>query len=93
MPYIKKEQRNELDPIIEILRSKLSSETDVAVGQLNYITTKLGWHVMRRGVRYHKINAVIGALECSKLELYRRIAGPYEDQKIAENGDVFDMEI
>jgi len=35
------------------------------------------------------INAIIGALECAKLELYRRVAAPYEDDKIAENGDVY----
>jgi hypothetical protein len=27
-------------------------------------------------------------LECCKLELYRKIAAPYEDIKIQENGDV-----
>ena len=32
---------------------------------------------------------VIGALECAKLELYRRIAAPYEDTKIQENGEVY----
>jgi len=35
----------------------------------------------------------IGALECAKLELYRRVAAPYEDTKIAENGDVYDPEL
>lgn len=33
---------------------------------------------------------MVGALECAKLELYRRIAIPYEEQKIQENGDVYD---
>jgi len=27
-------------------------------------------------------------LECCKSELYRHIVGPYEDGKIAENGEV-----
>ena len=31
----------------------------------------------------------MGALECAKLELYRRVAAPYEDVKIMENGDVY----
>ena len=35
------------------------------------------------------LNAIIGALECAKLELYRRVAAPYEDDKIIENGDVY----
>jgi hypothetical protein len=32
---------------------------------------------------------MIGALECCKLELYRMMAAPYEDDKIAENGGVY----
>lgn len=38
---------------------------------------------------YADINEAIGALECAKLELYRRIAVPYENRKLAENGDVY----
>jgi hypothetical protein len=30
----------------------------------------------------------MGVLESAKLELYRRKIAPYEDDKIAENGDV-----
>ena len=32
---------------------------------------------------------VAGALRCSMLEFYRRVAVPYEDKKIAENWDVY----
>ena len=28
-------------------------------------------------------------MECAKLELYRRVAAPYEDLKISEAGDVY----
>jgi hypothetical protein len=38
---------------------------------------------------YQSINDVLGALEGAKLEFYRRIAAPYEDTKIQENGDVY----
>ena len=38
---------------------------------------------------YAEINRIIGALECAKLEIYRRLAVPYEDEKIILNGDVF----
>ena len=38
---------------------------------------------------YALYNAVIGVLECAKMELYRRQISPYEDRKIAENGDVY----
>lgn len=59
-------------------------------GQLNYqITKKIDQYLEVFGVNYTNINEVIGVLECAKLELYRRIAAPYEDKKITENGDVY----
>jgi hypothetical protein len=39
---------------------------------------------------YTRINAAVGALECAKLELYRRVATPYERGKEVANGDVYD---
>ena len=39
--------------------------------------------------RYAHLNEAIGVLECAKLELYRRVAAPYEDGKRAETGDVY----
>jgi len=36
-----------------------------------------------------QINEVIGVLECAKLELYRRVAAPYEERKRIENGEVY----
>jgi hypothetical protein len=62
----------------------------VDAGELNYAITKLiDTYLQQRGVRYEHINTLIGVLECAKLELYRRIAGPYEDKKCQENGDVY----
>lgn len=59
-------------------------------GELNYQVSKLvNDFFAMRGLSYTVINEVIGALECAKLEAYRRIASPYEDQKIGENGEVF----
>ena len=40
-------------------------------------------------IRYAHLNEVIGAIDCAKLELYRRVATPYEDKKIEESGDVY----
>lgn len=62
-------------------------------GELNYAITKLVDNYLRRQdrVRYAHLNEVIGALECVKQELYRRVAAPYEDQKIRETGDVYDV--
>lgn len=59
-------------------------------GELNYLLT---YHVLKYlggSTRYADINEVIGVLECMKLELYRRVAAPYEDKKCAENGDVYE---
>jgi hypothetical protein len=60
-------------------------------GELNYMISKtVDEYLVRKGtLRYAHLNEVIGALECAKLELYRRIAVPYEDQKITESGDVY----
>jgi hypothetical protein len=60
-------------------------------GELNFaITTLVDRYLSEKnGFRYADLNEVIGALEAAKLELYRRVAAPYEDRKIAESGDVY----
>ena len=37
---------------------------------------------------YTKIAMITGVLENIKQEFYRRIAEPYENQKIVQNGDI-----
>jgi len=62
-------------------------------GQLNYLfTTMLSQYLQLNGTSYQTINDIVGALEGAKLEFYRRVAVPYEDQKIKENGDVYGCE-
>jgi len=34
---------------------------------------------------------VMGSLETTKSEVYRRLIAPYEDKKIKQNGDVFEL--
>lgn len=59
-------------------------------GELNFaITSLIDEYLGRTGIRYQNINTVIGVLECAKLEVYRRVAVPYEDKKCKENGDVY----
>ena len=59
-------------------------------GELNYAFTMLiQQYIGPGGTNYQSINDVMGALEGAKLEFYRRIAAPYEDKKIKENGDVY----
>lgn len=88
MPYIDKTMRDRIDPLIELLRLELTRMGGVlSYGNLNYIITRI--ITAHNPQVYNEINGLIGVLECAKLELYRRIAAPYEDQKILENGDVY----
>lgn len=80
MPYIPEERRFALAGGVE----------PCSPGELNYAVTCLVWRFIQRfGLGYATINAVVGVLECAKLELYRRVAAPYEDDKIVQNGDVY----
>lgn len=81
MPYITAEARARVD----------RGDKPETVGELNYAITRLvdDYLIQKGGIRYTHLNEVIGALECAKLELYRRIAAPYEDQKLTETGDVY----
>tara|TARA_B100000745_G_scaffold150166_1_gene98169 strand:- start:1162 stop:1440 length:279 start_codon:yes stop_codon:yes gene_type:complete len=80
MPYIKAEDRNLMDDGV-LPRTE---------GELNYtISTLLDEYLAEYGFNYANLNKVVGVLECAKLEIYRRMAAPYEDQKMQENGDVY----
>jgi len=87
MPYIKKEQRPKIDkltsPIISYLKSLPVEDQD---GSLNYLVTKIIKHVYPQ--KYFHYNRALGVLSAIAFELYRKIVGPYEESKIAENGDV-----
>lgn len=47
-----------------------------------------GDYVHALNYSYSAYSSALGALECAKLEFQRRHIAPYEDTKIAENGDV-----
>ena len=90
MPYISQADRDMLDEKIEklgLLLSNMDVENDP--GLLNYAIFRLCKVSMDLNKpRYAKLNSVAGVLSCVQNEIYRRIAVPYEDQKISENGDV-----
>lgn len=87
MPYIKKEQRPDIDKIIDPLISHLKSlPLEEQDGSLNYAVTKIIKNVYPQ--KYFYYNRALGVLTAITHELYRKIIGPYEDIKIAENGDV-----
>lgn len=93
MPYISKEKRAYLDPAVDkVLDAIRQLESDFADGQtggnLNYLFTRILDRVYSNP-RYADMAEAISVLECAKLEYYRRVAGPYEDKKAAENGDAY----
>lgn len=87
MPYIKNDQRPEIDKVIEPLLMHIQSlPMEDQDGALNYSVTK----IIRRvyPMRYFHLNRALGVLSAIAHELYRHVIGPYEDEKIKENGDV-----
>ena len=93
MPYIEKKDRLTLDYSIESLAIRISTYDEIA-GRFNYSISRMIDIILgQRGLNYANVNEIVGALECIKLELYRRIASPYEDKKIEENGDVFNENV
>lgn len=80
MPYITSERKSAL----------LDGDLAATSGELNYLLTKVCQGYLANHTRnYAYLNDCIGALEACKLELYRRIVVPYEDEKIIANGDVW----
>ena len=73
------------------VRASLNSGRKATVGgDLNYQFSKLvNDFLAMKGLSYSAINEAVGALECAKLELYARVARPYEDKKALQNGEVY----
>ncbi len=82
MPYIKPEDREKLDEIVQLMHEA----GVVANGDLNYVL----YAYCKRHVSpsYNNYKNFIGELNQCVTEIERRILGPYEDEKIKENGDV-----
>lgn len=79
MPYVPQE-----------VRAALEARLAEYPGELNYMFTCIvDDYVRTKGLSYTTLNEVVGVLECAKLELYRRVASPYEDKAIDRNGDVY----
>ena len=94
MPYIKESNREYLDKYIksvtDALKTKDSmSNEDIAtiLGDINYTFSRILGGIID-DVSYPKIAMITGVLENIKQEFYRRIAEPYEDVKIKQNGDI-----
>ena len=80
MPYIKGEQRKDLE-----IRGIVPRNS----GELNYILhLEIEAYVNEHGKSYQTFNDIIGALECVKQEIYRRKIAPYENLKEFDNGNI-----
>lgn len=97
MPYISQKNRKNLDPLIDRLSEEIvkeSAEQENAAdfaGFLNYACTRLALKVIRlkfKKLSYRIIVTTIGVFKNIADEFYRRVGVPYENKKIAENGDL-----
>jgi len=90
VPYIPKASREHFSAALDAVRAT----PPACSGEMNYLLTRLCQIYLARyreifgRVDYEGRAEVVSALECCKLEFYRRNLAPYEDTKIKENGDV-----
>lgn len=83
MPYIKQDRRLVLTPRC------VPAENE---GDLNFqISTLLNAYMVANGISYDRMGDCTAACENAAAEFRRRVMGPYEDIKIAENGDVYNQ--
>lgn len=83
MPYIEQDRRR--------MMTERFPGREATPGDLAYLITGdvLDWMDIQPKKRSFTTFAIsIGVLVCCVLEIYRRLVVPYEDRKIAENGDV-----
>lgn len=85
MPYIDQKQRKELDRWLSTIVM-----FDLPPGELHYVITRL--LLKTKPKNYTDYNMLIGVLENIKLELYRRVIAPYEDDKKYKNGEVYEKD-
>lgn len=97
MPYLTNDNKCFWDETLENIkgifkvlnRAEKNISSILVAGTLNYLFTKIAHiYINIKGENYQNYNDIIGALECAKLELYRRKISVYEDVKIKSNGDV-----
>ena len=93
MPYVKKEDRDDVDPMIQRLQTVLDPKF-TQTGKVVYVVTRIvddyvTGLIRETGQGFESLSEGIKILECAKLEMYRRLLGPYEDTKAKTNGDVY----
>ena len=81
MPYIKPETRDVM------LVCRPSRPGDLAFK----LAAHINQYLQGNGRSFQTFCEVEGVLQCLSKEIYRRLTAPYEDEKIKQNGDVFDV--
>jgi len=86
MPYITPQKRSKFsDANMEDIFDNITN-----AGEFNYILSLMcKRYIKNQNLNYQTLNDIVGAMECCKLELTRRVISPYEDTKIKSNGDVY----
>ncbi len=90
MPYIKQTQRRVLDkqPVEEVANH---IALDSIAGEFNYVISTIASELVQTyGHSYKVMSAIRAAMNDASDEFYRRVMAPYEDEKITENGDVYE---
>lgn len=87
MPYIKQEEREMVDHLVDGLAWMVyETKGELKAGWLNYILFAFCKKYLKPS--YKEYRNYIGELNECIAEIRRRILAPYEDEKIEENGDV-----
>jgi len=83
-PYIKKEDRPDIEDIVDVYAYKLKCD-----GHLNFFICKLFLKLMRinGGIRYNKAKEFIGEFRvCQNLEIYRKFIHHMRMKRRQKNG-------
>lgn len=81
MPYIPQADRKELDG-----QARFATNP----GELTYQISRLVAAYWRQHPhKFQTIAEILGSLSASESEFYRRVVLPYENAKLAQNGDVY----
>jgi hypothetical protein len=83
MPYIKKRERDKITKGLTLALEDIDTK-----GELCFAIYYLMKEFAEMEMNFDNASNAIAAADCAKLEFYRRILAPYEDQKIQENGDI-----
>lgn len=89
MPYLKPNDRRNVCyhhgavPMVDINRINSGGDLQYAIAEMIHS------YLSRKGLNYQHCQDMMGALAGAQMEFYRCVVGPYEQEKICENGRVY----